>query len=410
VFGYAGLRVMDRFPYDPVNGEFITEMYEKSVPFIQWWERKRDVNDNGLFEYISQDEGGWDNSPRANYVRKLIFIPYYGYLGELIGSKIKPLDSVDLNSWMYSYYRAMQRFAASMGEDDEAQVWRAEAVALAARVDKELWSEERGCWLDTWNRIGSKKRKHFDILTPHIWYPASVGATMDEDKARRVIEEHLLNPDEFYGEYPIPTVAYNSEYFDRSTNGWTSSIWLVTTYSALEALARFGYDEEAADLRERTLSMMADQDGMMGIYETYDALKGTYKNEFSDGTYSSFQFGWSSAFTMEIILERYQAERFIFENTTGISGFVRRAETFSGREDFYLVEAGLDVPRVKIESADGKPLLQSSLVSVTLADPYDAASSDSYMIWLWGERFEVELGKETVLQVKGPPDALAAIR
>ena len=400
VFGFSGAKMIARFSEEPATREFEEIMYEKGKPFLQWWKDQRDVNRDGLFEYLSQDEGGWDNSPRADYVRKLTFISYYGYLGELLGAKFKPLDNVDANAWMYFYYQAMRDWARDLGKPDEAAKWQEQADTLARRVDEVLWDPDRGCWFDTYQRRGAKRFHHFPVLTPAIWFPAFAGATADEKKARTCIEKHLLNPEEFWGKYPIPLVAYNDPKFDDTTVGWTASIWLVTAYTGLEALFKFGYEPEARELRERLLKMMADQNGMKGIYETYDPFTGLYKNEYSTGGYASFQFGWSSAFTLELILERYQEERFVFADTKKIQGFIRRAEDFPTRAAFYRIQAGRDVPQVELESADSRPLLQAHSVRIKLSDPYQAMTQTSFPVWIKGKKFEVELGKESVLRLE----------
>ncbi len=399
VFGYAGMKMISRYPLEPASREFEKELYEKSKLFIRWWKRARDQNRNGLFEYLSQDEGGWDNSPRANYVPKLIFIPYWGYLGEVLGYQFKPLDNVDLNSWMYFYYLAMSRWAEDLGKRDEAEYWKKEAKSLALRIDQILWDKDCACWLDTYSWIGSKKYHHFKVLTPAIWFPAFAGATLDERKARAVIEKHLLNPKEFFGKYPIPVVAYNDPYFNPDIPGWMGSIWLFSAYSALETLFKYGYEKEAQELRRRLLEMMADQNGMKGIYETYDPRTGKYKNKHSDGGYCSFQFGWSSAFTMEMILERYQEERFIFPQTYKIKGFIREARDFSSRNVFYKIDAGLNLPRVNLKSIDGNSLLEAKSIQLILSDPYNTLTRRKFNVQIKDKNFQIELDKTYIFNL-----------
>jgi Mannosylglycerate hydrolase MGH1-like glycoside hydrolase domain len=394
VFGYAVQKQIDRSGKDL---DYIKEVYEKSSTYMDWWKDHRDNNKNGLFEWLSQDEGGWDDSPRMNYVKPIFFISYYGSLGELIGSRTKPLDAVDLNSWMYAYYESMSKWAKDLDRPDEAIMWKSEANKLADLIDNELWDDECGCWLDTYDGPGKKERTSFHVLTPHIWFPAFTGATRDEEKARTVIEKHLLNPDEFFGEYPIPTVAYNDPYFDVSKNTWKGSIWLVTAYSALEALFRFGYEDEALELKDRLLTMMADQDGMMGVYETYSPITGKYKTEGTTDSYSSAQFGWSAAFTMEIALDRYQEKRYVFKDDKIIQGFIRTAEDFEERGFFYKVDAGQAVPHLKLWSES--PLLSADKINVLLTDPYGKLLEDEYRITIKGKESIVKLNRETEINL-----------
>jgi len=392
VFGYSGVQILERYPEDPGSMQFKKEMYEKGKLYLDWWKRARDQNHNGLFEYLSQDEGGWDNSPRMNYVAPGPFINYVGSLGEVIAFKLRPLDNADLNPWVYFYYEAMAKWADDLGKPEEAKDWRAEANALAAKTDEILWDAECGCWLDTYGRKGNYT--HFKVLTPAIWFPAFAGATLDEQKARTVIEKHLLNPAEFFGKYPIPVVAYNDKYFDNSIPGWKSRIWMFSAYSALETLFKFGYETEAAELRERLLSMMADQGGMKGIFETYDPITGSYLNQKPTSGYASIQFGWSSAFTMEMILERYQRQRFIFDRDSRIQGFIREAQDFSSRSDFYRIKAGLAVPKLELQSADGSPLLKAKSIKLKLTDPYQELKEKSFQVWIKGKPDQMDLERE----------------
>ena len=164
VFGFSGGKMIDRYYDDPDYKRFEKEMYEKGKLYIDWWKRARDENHNGLFEYISQDEGGWDNSTRMYYVPRGMFISYLGSVGEVIGSKVKPLDNVDLNPWMYLYYDAMADWADDLGKPEEAKKWRQDAKTLAGKIDEILWDPEVGTWLDTYNWKGSKRYHHFVTL------------------------------------------------------------------------------------------------------------------------------------------------------------------------------------------------------------------------------------------------------
>jgi hypothetical protein len=397
VFGYTAQKILPHEPDRERALAFKRRMYEQGRAYIQWWHKARDHDHDNLYEFLSQDEGGWDNSPRSEYVHPILFISYFGMLGELIASRTKPLDTTDLNSWLYLYYVAMSDWAFDLGKESEGMEWKKRADALAERIDQVLWSDECGCWLDAFRRPWQDKHRHFHVLTPHIWFPAWAGATRDEGKARRVIEDHLLNPEEFFGRYPIPTVAYNDRYYDPSIPGWTGDIWPVFSYLALETLFQYGYDDEAEELKKRTLDMMSDQDGMHGIYENYDPRTGLYKDPESTGGYCTFQFGWSAAFTMGMILDRWQYKRFLFDDTPEFSGFVRQAVSFATRERFMELEAARDVPLIDVKSADGLPLLKSQIIRVRLEDPYGSLEKDRFKIKIRGKEFEVELGQEQIL-------------
>ena len=399
VFGFTTPFILQRCPPGQERRQFLEIFYRQSVKFLAWWEKRRDNNHNGLLEYLSVDESGGDNSPRAGYVPKIIFINYFGYLGELIASKTRPLDSADLNAWMYQYETAMAGWAAELGYSSEVSAWQQKAHALAEKIDQVLWDEPAGCWLDAYMVRGGKERRHFRTLTPWIWFPAFLGATRSETKARRVIEQHLLNPNEFFGPYPIPSVAYNDPDFDPTVPGWTSSIWMPLAYSALVTLFQFGYTDEARELKNRLVTMLLNQGDRKGVFETYDPLTGKYKNQYSNGYYCTFQYSWSGAFIMEMLLDRHEERRFLFPATHSIQGFIRQAVDFASRQDFYRVECGRDAPWMSLESLDGQPLLQTAKIRLQVEDPYHAFSQESFVIWIKGRSFTVPLAQPQELSL-----------
>ena len=397
VFGYTSSKVAEQIVSEEEKLGFEKKMYDMGEKYISWWETERDMDHDGLFEFMSQDEGGWDNSPRKDYYAGElagVMVAYVGSIGEVLYSLANPLDCVDLNPWMYFYFKAMEKWAKDLGDSEGEKYWNDRADELGEKIDEILWNEEQGCWFDAMSFDHGLTHEHVKVLTPAIWFPAFAGTTKDEVKIRRVIEEHLLDPQEFFGKYPIPTVAYNDPYYDSKTPGWRSFIWLCTTYSALETLYKYGYEQEASEVRNRTLTMMVNQDGMQGIWETYDPILGKYKNEDSTGGYCTFQFGWSAAFTMEMILERYQRERYVMNDTGEINGYVKNAKAFSDDGIFYTVDTGeYEAPHVSIISMDGEPLLRSSSLKMVFTDEYGNIEHVLFNATISGKPFSAQLGR-----------------
>jgi len=266
------------------NKTFLKDMYEYSESYIEWFFEERDTNGNGLLEYLAPDESGWDDSPR-------FVIGYPGY----IGSVRVCVDAVDLNVIVAEYMESISNWAEELGYYEESVEWAERSEHLSSKIDELMWNESEKAWFDL------DGGKQINILTPAIWF--SCFTTENETRARAVIEKHLLNEKEFFGEYPIPTVAYDSPYYNHEGDGhyWRGQIWLVTSYSALKALERWGYESEAKELVERTLDMM---EGKGGIYENYNALSGDVGwGSNGVGDPSCFQFGWSSTFVLEMLCE-----------------------------------------------------------------------------------------------------------
>ncbi|HIH96932.1 MAG TPA: hypothetical protein HA348_05590 [Thermoplasmata archaeon] len=282
------------------NETFLRQMYEYGSSYMGWFERERDADNDGLYEFHTPDETGWDDTPR--YLPEDIDM---GFVGSVYQTKI---DSLDLNCWLYQYYKYLEDWAKILHKHEQSH-WGRKASKLASLVESTMWNEEKGCWFDLISM--AEEHEHVEILTPAIWFPAWVGLSNNQTRIERVIEEHLLNPDEFFGKYPIPTVAYNSKFYDHEGEGayWRGQIWLITAYSAYDTLKEHSYEQEALELKNRLLSMMSTPE-KGGIYENYDALTGEVGwiwTSRPDKTFeempSCFQFGWSSVFVIEMLTD-----------------------------------------------------------------------------------------------------------
>jgi hypothetical protein len=274
--------------------EFLELAYAHSIDFLEFWEKRRDLDRNGLSGYLFPLESGWDDTPR--YVQGLsAALRRIPAVGNMLSGVMPALnfDAVDLNCWLCRYYTDMALWADELGYDSD--VWRVKAEDLAQRIEDEMWSEEDGCWFDL---SGGEFVK---VETPAIWFPAFMGITKNETRVKRVIEEHMLDPQRFFGRYPIPSVAYDSPYYDKARDGfyWQGQVWLITLYSAVKTLDSAGYDEERNELVSRAMEMMSDKGG---IYETYNALTGDVGwGSGGVGNPSCFQFGWSSTVVLLLL-------------------------------------------------------------------------------------------------------------
>jgi hypothetical protein len=95
-----------------------------------------------------------------------------------------------------------------------------------------------------------------------------------KEQAHRLVYEHLLNPEEFWGEYVLPTIsrddaAYREQYY------WRGSIWTPMNYFTYEGFKRYGYDDVAAKLAEKTYHLVRKNwETTGGLWENYNSITG----------------------------------------------------------------------------------------------------------------------------------------
>ena len=80
-------------------------------------------------------------------------------------------------------------------------MWRRRAAAIVRRMIESFWDEEAGLFR------ALHDEQPIPVITPFNLYPLWTGQLPDGVQARLL--DHLTNPDEFWGEYVLPTVARN---------------------------------------------------------------------------------------------------------------------------------------------------------------------------------------------------------
>ncbi len=127
----------------------------------------------------------------------------------------------------------------------------------------------------------SRIHRHSSHEHPHrvsTWAALSPLALPDlpDSIARRLIEEHLLNPDEFWLPVPPPSVSVSERSFsirDRwlfLRRYWRGPTWINAAWLLWMGLVRLGYSDEARVMAQRLVrAVMAE-----GLREYYDPMTG----------------------------------------------------------------------------------------------------------------------------------------
>ena len=88
-----------------------------------------------------------------------------------------PVESPDLNTYLYLQQEALGRMARVIGEADEAETWQQRARAMARRLVQYSWDEESGYFWATRNG------KRVNVRTPFNLFPL-----LDRSAAARDLE------------------------------------------------------------------------------------------------------------------------------------------------------------------------------------------------------------------------------
>ena len=225
---------------------FLPECLEALRKQIGWWEAKRAVPGGGFY-YLDLLENTWESGmdEGIRYDRR----------------PPGPAACVDACAHLYMLYEHAARWSRQLAQSSE--LWDAKATALRSFIQKELWDPETGFFYDHWVVRHPDRRQ---LAFEGMW-PVVVGAATAA-QAKRVIDDHLLNPKEFFAPHPIATVALNDPKFELRM--WRGPAWNCMTYWAARGCLRYERPDAARQLLDAALDATAVQFERTGtIWEFY---------------------------------------------------------------------------------------------------------------------------------------------
>ena len=266
ILAWAALKLHETDP----DIDFLKEIYVPLVSWNAWWFSMNDDDVDGIAQYNHPYSSGLDDSPLWDYGM--------------------PVESPDLNTYLCVQMGSLALMAERLGMDAEGAMWRRRATSIVDRMVSHFWDEEAGFFWAT------HQHEPIRVKTPFNLYPLWTGQLSDEIRDRLI--EHLTNPDEFWNEYVIPTVARDDGHFDPATM-WRGPVWVNINYFFIEALQQVGETELAKQLRAKTLDLIGSHDS---IYEYYHANTGEPPETAAD------TFGWTAAVFIDLAIQAYQEE------------------------------------------------------------------------------------------------------
>ena len=245
--------------------DFLREIYDPLVRCNDWWLNTSENTANGLAQYTHPYSSGLDNSPLWDHGM--------------------PAVSPDINTYLSIQMDCLASIAEALGRDREAVKWRRRSRGLVKRMRQLLWDEDAGLFQALCDGTP------IPVMTPFNLYPLWTGR-LPKAIAKRLIR-HLQNPDEFAGEYGIPTVARNDPAYNHEAM-WRGPVWANINYFFVEALQRVGEFDFARELRDRTLAMIMANPG---IHEYYSSQNG------KPSPSAAPMFGWTAAVFIELSIQ-----------------------------------------------------------------------------------------------------------
>ena len=253
---------------------FLEEAYPYLLRWNLWWSQHRDIQ--GYLTWGSdgknQPENLDDNSrgKRSGAILEsgLDNSPMYDETTYNSESHLLEFADVGLMSMYIADCDALASIADTLQKAEDAKEIRARSARYRAKLAT-LWSDEKGIYLNKDLHTGQFNTR----LSPTNFYPMLAHAPTDA-QAKRMVDEHLLNPKEFWGEWVIPSIARDDPAF-KDQDYWRGRIWGPMNYLVYLGLQNYDVPTTRREFAQKSYELFAKEWTEKGhVHENYNAVLG----------------------------------------------------------------------------------------------------------------------------------------
>ncbi len=330
VIAVAVWRVAQALPGDERRA-FLTELFPKLVAHHAWLYRERDLDGTGLVTLIHPWECGLDSTPPWMRALRRMTLPAWLRVAERLhlarllrrlrydtrqlpaaeratdddgfrmlalavharryGFELRRMprdDGVLVKDVAFHAILVAANQALHAIADELAQPLPDALAAATARTPAALdalWDADAGPSFSRDVVSGAP----LTIPTIATFLPLWAGVP-DRARADRLVAL-LTDTDRFWPAHPVPSVPRNAPQF-RPVRYWKGPTWVNTNWMLVEGLRRYGHDDLADELRDRTLALV----GAAGVWEYFSPLDGS--------GHGAPDFSWTAALTLDLAASR----------------------------------------------------------------------------------------------------------
>ncbi|WP_276352216.1 MGH1-like glycoside hydrolase domain-containing protein [Cohnella caldifontis] len=281
----------------------LEEVFEQLWKWNAWWPEHRQIED-GLLAWGSDPmepltgnewetagvndtfgaalESGLDNSPLYdgipfNREKNALELADAGLMGLYV------MDCL-----------ALAEIADILGKTERSAVLRALANRFGAGLQR-LWDEETGIFRNLRTDTGAFSGR----LAPTNFYPM-LTPYVTRRQVRRMVEEHLYNPDEFWGDWVLPSISRNDPAYPDQ-DYWRGRIWAPMNLLVYLGLRKQGETEAARLVAEKSAALILKEWREHGhVHENYNGGTG----EGCDVPNSDRYYHWGGLLAFIALMER----------------------------------------------------------------------------------------------------------
>lgn len=268
---------------------FLKEVYNELLSWNRWRAANRDINGylvHGTDPYdignnksrsatesgkmkAAKWESGMDNSPMWD---DAVF--------DSITHRMLLAD-VGLMSLYIADCHSLAEIALILDKKEDAKELNERAEKYTKKL-KTLWNEEFGLYLNKDLVTGKFSYR----LSPTLFYPL-LAKVPGLQQAQRMMKDHFYNPDEFWGDYIMPSIARNDKAY-KDNHYWRGRIWAPLNFLVYLGMRNYQLPRARRDMVEKSRNLLmkswTDKHYVCENYNADNGLGGEPKT-WSDGFY-----------------------------------------------------------------------------------------------------------------------------
>ena len=178
------------------------------------------------------------------------------------------LADVGLMSLYILDCQSLSELAEALGKEEVQEELVERARTYSEKLET-LWNEEFGLYLNKDLVTGEFSYR----LSPTLFYPL-LAKVPDQHQATRMMKEHFFNPEEFWGNYMIPSIARNDEAF-TDNKYWRGRIWAPMNFLVYLGIRNYDLPDARKDFVEKSSKLLLQSwIAERHVYENYNSETG----------------------------------------------------------------------------------------------------------------------------------------
>ncbi len=253
----------------------LEETFQQLLSWNRWWSEHRDVNgylawgSDGHTPKSNPDDGTEGTRQGAVFESGLDNSPMYDGATYDSQSHLLEVADVGLMSMYVADCDALAEIADALGKAEEARELRERSARYKAKLST-MWDEKAGMFLNKDLVTGKSGLR----LSPTNFYPMLARVATPE-QAKRMVEEHLLNTNEFWGDWVIPSIERSDAAF-HDQNYWRGRIWGPMNYLVYLGLANYDDAKVRKEFAQKSYNLfLKEWSEKRHVHENYNAETGT---------------------------------------------------------------------------------------------------------------------------------------